>query len=195
MPQYGLRTYQLAVKFKFPLLNDKVRVGESIAVNYWTQHQTPEGIEELVIAQHPAIPVYDENGGYAGGYVDILGDKANAVRLTDMEANNRHKNWRIFGNAYLEIEPIKALVLKSSFGLNYSNGFNSTFVPKWQEGSRKVETNELTVREDNSLQWVWANTINYAKDFGKHSINALIGMEAKKRKWRTCTRIRSWTDY
>lgn len=71
MPQYGLRTYQLAVKFKFPLLNDKVRVGESIAVNYWTQHQTPEGIEELVIAQHPAIPVYDENGGYAGGYVDI----------------------------------------------------------------------------------------------------------------------------
>lgn len=98
-----------------------------------------------------------------------------------MEANNRHKNWRIFGNAYLEIEPIKALVLKSSFGLNYSNGFNSTFVPKWQEGSRKVETNELTVREDNSLQWVWANTINYAKDFGKHSINALIGMEAKKK--------------
>lgn len=66
-------------------------MGESIAVNYWTQHQTPEGIEELVIAQHPAIPVYDENGGYAGGYVDILGDKANAVRLTDMEANNRHK--------------------------------------------------------------------------------------------------------
>lgn len=169
---------RLSSNFRF--LNDKVRVGESIAVNYWTQHQTPEGIEELVIAQHPAIPVYDENGGYAGGYVDILGDKANAVRLTDMEANNRHKNWRIFGNAYLEIEPIKALVLKSSFGLNYSNGFNSTFVPKWQEGSRKVETNELTVREDNSLQWVWANTINYAKDFGKHSINALIGMEAKK---------------
>lgn len=102
-------------------------------MNHWLEHLNPSGIEELVIAQHPAIPVYDENGGYAGGYVDILGDKPNAVRLTDNEADNRHKNWRIFGSAYLEVEPIKNLVLKSQFGLNYTTGFNSTFVPKWSE--------------------------------------------------------------
>lgn len=169
---------RLASNFRF--LNDRVRVGESVSVNHWKQHNNPGGIEELVIAQHPAIPVYDENGGYAGGYVDILGDKANAIRLTDNEANNRHTNWRIFGNIYLEIEPVKALVFKSSFGVNYLNGFNSVFVPKWKEGSRAVDTNELTVSQDNSLQWVWANTLNYVKDFGKHSINALVGMEAKK---------------
>lgn len=51
-----------------------------------------------VVAQHPAIPVYDEEGGYAGGYVDVLGDRPNLIRLTDNEANNRHTNWRIFGN-------------------------------------------------------------------------------------------------
>ena len=169
---------RLSSNFKF--LDNKVRVGESISVNHWLQHLNPGGVEELVIAQHPAIPVYDENGGYAGGYVDILGDKPNAVRLTDNEANNRHKNWRIFGNAYIEIEPVKSLILKSTFGLNYTNGFHSTFIPKWSEGARTVDTNELTVREDNSLQWVWSNTANYMKDFGKHSINALLGMEAKK---------------
>ena len=87
---------RLASNFRF--VDGKVRVGESISVNHWLEHLNPAGIEELVIAQHPAIPVYDENGGYAGGYVDILGDKPNPIRLTDNEANNRHKSWRIFGN-------------------------------------------------------------------------------------------------
>ena len=169
---------RLASNFRF--VDGKVRVGESISVNHWLEHLNPSGIEELVIAQHPAIPVYDENGGYAGGYVDILGDKPNAVRLTDNEADNRHKSWRIFGSAYLEVEPIKNLVLKSQFGLNYTTGFNSTFVPKWSEADRKVDINELTVRQDNSVQWVWSNTANYSIELGKNNISAVIGTEAKK---------------
>ena len=169
---------RLASNFRF--VDGKVRVGESISVNHWLEHLNPAGIEELVIAQHPAIPVYDENGGYAGGYVDILGDKPNPIRLTDNEANNRHKSWRIFGNVYLEVEPIKNLVLKSQFGLNYTTGFNSTFVPKWSEADRKVDVNELTVRQDNSVQWVWSNTANYSIDFGKNNISVVIGTEAKK---------------
>ena len=167
---------RLASNFRF--VDGKVRVGESISVNHWLEHLNPSGIEELVIAQHPAIPVYDENGGYAGGYVDILGDKPNAVRLTDNEADNRHKSWRIFGSAYLEVEPIKKLVLKSQFGLNYTTGFNSTFVPKWSEADRKVDINELTVRQDNSVQW--SNTANYSIELGKNNISAVIGTEAKK---------------
>ena len=43
----------------------------------------------------------------------------------------------------------KRQVLKSQFGLNYTTGFNSTFVPKWSEADRKVDINELTVRQDN----------------------------------------------
>ena len=164
----------------FNFLDNKIRVGESISVNHWKSHNNPSGIEELVIAQHPAIPVYDENGGYAGGYVDILGDKPNAIRLTDNEANNRHSYWRIFGNAYVEVEPVKDLVFKSTFGMNYYTGFHSSFIPKWTEGSRVVDVNELGVQEDNSIQWVWSNTVNYSKDFGKNSISGVLGMEAKR---------------
>lgn len=164
----------------FNFLNNHVRVGESFAISYWTEHTKPGGIEENVIAQHPAIPVYDENGGYAGGYVDILGDKPNLIRLTDNEANNRHRNWRLFGNAYIEIEPLDKLIFKSNFGINYLDGFNSVFTPKWQEGSRIVDTNELDVTHNYSLQWIWSNTLNYSFNVNKHSFNALLGMEAKK---------------
>lgn len=164
----------------FHFLDNKIRVGESISVNRWKEHLHPGGIEENVVAQHPAIPVYDEEGGYAGGYVDVLGDRPNLIRLTDNEANNRHTNWRIFGNAYLEVEPVKRLIFRSNFGVNYLTGFNSVYVPKWREGSRSVNINELTVRQDNSMQWIWSNTLNYSLDFGKNSLVALAGMEAKK---------------
>ena len=169
---------RLATDFNF--LDNRVRVGESFAISYWTRHLSPGGIEENVIAQHPAIPVYDENGGYAGGYVDILGDKANLIRLTDNEANNRHKYWRIFGNAYIEIEPLEKLIFKSNFGMNYYNEFNSTFVPAWQEGSRSVDVNELNVTHNYSLQWIWSNTLNYSLSVNNHNLVALLGMEAKK---------------
>ena len=171
----------------FHFLDNKIRVGESFAINRWTQHLSPSGIEENVIAQHPAIPVYDEEGGYAGGYVDILGDKPNLIRLTDNEANNRHEYWRVFGNAYLEIEPIKQLVFRSNFGVNYYTENSSTFVPKWKEASRSVDTNELNVVHNHNLNWVWSNTLNYSFDINQHSVTALIGMEAKKETQETLT--------
>lgn len=174
------RRFNTRLTSDFRFLNNKVRIGESFSITHYTQHLNPSGIEEQVIKQHPAIPVYDENGGYAGGYVDVLGDTPNLIRLTDNEANNRHRTWRVFGNVYGEIEPIKNLIYRSNFGVNYLDGFNSVFVPKWQEGSRSVDTNELTVDNSYSLQWIWSNTINYSFNINGHSLTALAGMEAKK---------------
>ncbi len=166
----------------YRFLNDRLRIGESVSVNHWKQHLSPSGIEEEVLAQHPAIPVYDENGGYAGGYIDILGDKPNMIRLTDNEVDNRHNYWRIFGNVYVELEPIKNLTLRSNFGINYYNEFNSVFVPSWQEGTRNVNTNELTVSNSYNLDWVWTNTAAYNLTLGNHSFTAMAGTEAKKNR-------------
>ena len=47
---------RLASNFRF--VDGKVRVGESISVNHWLEHLNPAGIEELVIAQHPACLLY-----------------------------------------------------------------------------------------------------------------------------------------
>ena len=174
------RRFNTRLTSDFRFLNNKVRVGESFAITYYTQHLNPGGIEENVIKQHPAIPVYDENGGYAGGYVDVLGDTPNLIRLTDNEANNRHRTWRLFGNAYLEIEPIKNLNFRSNLGVNYLDGFNSVFTPAWQEGSRSESLNSLSVDQSYSLQWIWSNTLNYSFTHNGHSLTALIGMEAKK---------------
>ncbi len=166
---------RLASEYRF--LDNRLRIGESFSINRWTHIFHPGGIEEQTIAQPPAIPVYDEQGGYAGGYVDVLGDKPNLIRLTDNQKQNSHIHWRLFGSAFIEGEPIKNLVLRSTFGVNYFTANHSDFVPKWREGARNVDKNELTVRNETNLDWLWSNTLNYRLELGQHQLSALLGTE------------------
>ena len=169
---------RLTSDYKF--FDGKLQIGESVAINRWTQHFNQGGIEEQLVKLHPAQPVYSDQGGWGGGYMDVLNDTPNPMRLQENQANNRHAYWRIFGNLYAQIEPVKNLFIKTNFGVNYYNDFNSEFVPAWRETSRTVDTNELRVRNNQSLQWVWSNTANYLLDLGKHSLNFLAGLEFKK---------------
>lgn len=171
--------YNARLNSDYRLLNNRLRIGENVNVSNWSQILKSSGIEELTIAQHPLIPVYDINGGYAGP-TQGLGDKPNPVRLLDQQKNNRNFSWRIFGNMYAEVEPIKNLVLRSNFGLNYVNNFQSNFQPKWSEGDRVVDKNSLTTANDYGRNWIWSNTIAYNLKVKEHSINLLAGTEAKE---------------
>ena len=172
--------YNARLNSDYKFLNNRLRVGENVNVSNWTQILKPDGIEELTIAQHPIIPVYDINGGYAGPTSGI-GDKPNPVRLLDQQRNDtRNFSWRIFGNVFLEAEPIKNLVFRSNFGLNYLNNFQSNFSPKWSEGGRTVDANSLFTKNDYARNWIWSNTLAYNFKINEHSVNALVGTEAKE---------------
>lgn len=171
--------FNVRINSDYNFLKNRLRIGENINISKWKEQLKPGGIEELTIAQHPLIPVYDINGGYAGP-TQGLGDKPNPIRLLNEAKDNRNDQWRIFGNMYFEAEPVKNLVFHSNFGLNYRTGFYSTFSPKWQEGDRTVDKNSLTTRNDNDREWIWSNTLAYNVNLNKHSINALAGTEAKE---------------
>lgn len=180
----NFQRFNLRVNNSFSLWDNKIRVGENLNISKWAEVLKPDGIEELTIAQHPLIPVYDINGGY-GGFTQGLGDKPNPVRLLDQQKENKLDQWRIFGNMYLEIEPIKNLVFRSNFGLNYRSESLSNFEPKWSEGNRSVNKNSLYVKAVNDREWIWSNTANYNLNIGKNNMNFLLGMESKENsgKW------------
>jgi len=163
----------------YNFLNNRLRIGQNLNLSKWNEKLKPGGIEELAIAQHPIIPVYDIYGGYAGPTQGI-GDKPNPVRLLNQIRDNRLDQWRIFGNMYMEAEPIKNLVLRSNFSLNYRNGFASSFEPKWKEGDRSVDKNSLSTSSDYNRDWIWSNTANYTLAVDKHNINVLAGVESKE---------------
>lgn len=160
----------------YGFLNNRLRVGGNVAVNWWTAHYMPDGAEENAVKQHPAKSVYDDSGVYNDQINDVLGDAPNMMRLIENNKGNKHEYWRIFGNAFLQVEPVKNLILKTNFGANYYNETNKTFEPKWL----RDQVNKLTQSTAKNVDWVWTNTAQYNIDLGKHSLMALIGVEAKR---------------
>ncbi len=173
--RYGVR-----LQSNFNFLNNKLRIGENVSVNHWSRINAPGGIHEVVIKQHPIVPVKDL-AGYFGGPTTQIGDAENPVRLTEETRDNQNKYWRIFGNIYAEIEPIKNLVLRSQYSLNYNNSWVTNYDKGYVlEGDRSDPNSSLTVTAGNSLLWNWSNTITYRVELGRHAINALAGIESKK---------------
>lgn len=160
----------------YGFLNNRLRAGGSVAVNWWRQHNAPGGIEENAIKMHPARTVYDSEGNYNDQVAYGLNDTPNIMRQIDEEAINKREYWRVFGNAYLSIEPIKNLIVKTNFGINYHNGMDKIFTP----ANLRDNTNNLYQYSSKTVDWVWTNTAQYNIDFGKNSLMALIGIEAKR---------------
>jgi len=160
----------------YGFLNNRLKAGGNLAVNWWRAHYMPDGAEENAVKQHPAKAVYDVSGEYVDQINDVLGDAPNMMRLIDNNKDNKHEYWRVFGNAYLQVEPVKNLLIKTNFGVNYYNETNKTFEPK----SLRDEVNKLTQSTAKNVDWVWTNTAQYNIDLGKHSLMALAGIEAKR---------------
>ena len=160
----------------YGFINNHLRVGGSATINWWRSHYAPDGVEENAVKQHPAKAVYDSEGNYNEAIQGELGDTQNAMRLIENNSNNKHEYWRILGNAWLQIQPVKGLVLKTSFGVNHYNETNKTYSPAWA----RDENNYLNQSNAKNTDWVWTNTAQYNGDFGKNSIMALIGYEAKR---------------
>lgn len=165
----------------YGFLKNRLKLGGNVAVNWWQAHYMPDGAEENAVKQHPAKGVYDSEGNYNDAITDVLGDTPNIMRLIDNNSNNKHEYWRVFGNAYLQVEPVKNLILKTNFGVNYYNEMNKTFVPRWLRSDK----NELSQSTSKNVDWVWTNTAQYNIDFGKNSLMALIGVEAKRNHYET----------
>ena len=160
----------------YGFINNHLRVGGSATINWWKSHYAPDGVEENAVKQHPAKAVYDEVGNYNEAIQGELGDTPNALRLIDNNSKNKHEYWRILGNGWLQINPVKGLTLKTNFGVNYYSEMNKTYSPAWQ----RDDNNYLNQSTAKNTDWVWTNTAQYTGDFGKNSIMALIGYEAKR---------------
>lgn len=160
----------------YGFINNRLRAGGNVTVNWWRQHNAPGGAEENAIKMHPARTVYDSEGNYNDQVAFGLNDTPNIMRQIEEEATNKHEYWRVFGNAYLQAEPVKNLIIKTNFGVNYHNGNDKVFTP----ANLRDKTNNLYQYSSKTTDWVWTNTAQYNADFGKNSVMGLIGVEAKR---------------
>lgn len=122
----------------------------------------------------PIYPVYDQNGNWqkTGGM--------NAARLNDFEKYKKNHGNKFVGNFSLNIDILKGLSFKSTFGADYNFGRYSSYYPVFYV-SQTERNEESSVNETRSsgISWVWSNVANYNFNINKiHSFNLMAGTEA-----------------
>ena len=131
----------------------------------------------------PSIPIYDDNGEYAGptGNAEWNGNALNPVAIIN-EQNYRMKGFRMLSNISLEWEIIKGLKFKTTGGAELGYDYNNSYIPKYKWWMNESKNTMQTVTSAYEQLYLWDNTLNYDKAFGKHRINAMIGTSYQEYK-------------
>ena len=156
-----------------------ITVGEDFTVNRTSELQAPGGFLQNVLQFNPSLPVYTRNGDYAGP-VGGYPDRENPLARLDRNSDNRYTYWRMFGDAYLNINPFKNFNIKTTFGLDYAQKQQRIFQYPITEGTVANPTNSVEAKQEHWTKWMWNAIATYNFEKGKHRADAMIGTELNR---------------
>ncbi|MCI7652991.1 MAG: TonB-dependent receptor [Bacteroidales bacterium] len=160
-------------------LNKIISVGENLTVTYSSQVDCAP--MEDALKMPPVVPVYEIDGKTFAGPVGSMSDRENPAREQYDNRKNHLDYWRIFGNGYVEIKPVKGLTLKSNFGIDYKTSFINAMTHTYLSDVVRNDIAKTTLSNNNETNWVWSNTANYLFNLGAdHHFNVLVGSELSK---------------
>ena len=167
--------------YKLLKINDRdiITVGEHFTVNRTSEVQAPGGFLENVLQFNPSLPVYTTDGSFAGP-VGGYPDRENPLARLTRNADNRYTYWRMFGDAFININPFKNFNIKSTFGLDYAQKQQRIFTYPITEGTVANSTNAVEPKQEHWTKWMWNAVASYSFEAGKHHVDALAGVELNR---------------
>ena len=105
------------------------------------------------------------------------------------DSQNLRTEYRITPHVFADWKILPWLELKSAFG----GDLRIQELTKWKGHTVNYGTDGSIagISAQNTYRWNWDNTININKDFGKHRINATLGMTAGRAQ-SSVDRVESW---
>ncbi len=100
-----------------------------------------------------------------------------------LQVQQQQKNWsdKIVGNAFVEIEPLAGLKVKSSIGVDLAFWGNENFSPLFYLNATNQNTlNDYSRAQNHGLFWVFENTVSYTKSLDKHNFTTLLGTTGQR---------------
>ncbi|MDR2496409.1 MAG: TonB-dependent receptor [Tannerellaceae bacterium] len=161
-----------------------LRVGENLSFAWWKDlgrvNDTSEAsIYSWTYRASPWIPVYDLANNFAGSIIPGTGNWQNPVSILVREKDNYWSNSRLFGNVWGEVDLMKNLTFRTSFGLDYTNKYSYSMAKKNLEFSESSKQNSLEEQAGFNFRWVWSNTVTYSALLNEvHRLKVLLGTEA-----------------
>ncbi|MBC3539909.1 TonB-dependent receptor [Rufibacter sp. H-1] len=169
------------------------QTNEQISTTQWD-------IINNAIQLSPAIPVRNLDGTYGGGEPRLNPDgsvseaerftPANPIGLANIITNDMVRR-RILGGLNATVNLAKGLEFRTSFNADYGTGFGTTFLPTYSFGYQRNVIARLDNRNETNTYWNWNQMLQYAKQFGKHSVTVMATHESQESSWQNTTLGRS----
>jgi len=128
-----------------------------------------------VIRMQPYIPVYDptKQGGFQGPISSFDGsDPTNPVESA-LIGFNTIKTIKILGTAFLDVNLTPWLKFRSTFGLDYTNGYTQNYTPIYNDGGTLSATSSAIANQRiSSTTKLYTQQLTFDKTFASHHLSA-----------------------
>ncbi|WCT11428.1 TonB-dependent receptor [Mucilaginibacter jinjuensis] len=146
----------------------------------------------------PITPVLQTNQSIAAGYNQyavkngagipygispyVGNEITNPMAYAQTIQGNYNWSHNLLGNAFVEIEPIKGLKIKTQINGKQAFFGSESYTPLYYLNSNNSNTtNQSEYRGSNrNLTWNWDNTATYSKTIGLHNFSVLVGTSAQE---------------
>ncbi|MCD7936727.1 MAG: SusC/RagA family TonB-linked outer membrane protein, partial [Tannerellaceae bacterium] len=148
-------------------LGGRVRIGENFTVSKWrSSSNVGDGNLGRCKELMSIVPVHTVDGVGWGGPIGGMSDRQNPVRMIEDNDQNHQDNLRLFGNAYINVEILKGLTFRSSFGLDFVGYWKKTMDLTYRSGFMSETRNKVTQESNYNFDWNNSNILQYVFDVG-----------------------------
>ena len=173
-----------------------LKIGENLSFmtskgrNAMNNNASPgASVLSAALAMAPWDPTHYPTGSVNNAGKDLSGQIAassnfrnvtNPFSMVEMsEPMNKVERW--VGDLSVEITPTKHLTWRSAVSMDLSNNSDKLFKYAYEYSSYdKSDKNFISSSMSRYSTIIFENTLNYNKDFGKHSISAMVGQTAEE---------------
>lgn len=166
------------VNSDFTFLNGHVKVGENFTVSKWRESDNiGDGNLGSCKSLMSIVPVHTVDGEGWGGPIGGMSDRQNPVRLIEDNKQNHHDNVRLFGNLFANIEIIKGLNFRTSFGVDGVGSWKRTMDYRYKSGFLSEDRNKVYQESYFDLSTNNSNVLQYVFDIDKSNFDIMLGQE------------------
>ena len=123
--------------------------------------------------------IRDKNGNPYGISSIVGQEMSNPLAYIQTRLGNYSWSDNFVGNAYLEVEPIKGLKVRSTLGGKLAYWGDESFTPVSYLNSSTINLKNNIFRSTNKgFGWNIENTASYSKKISNHSFSVLLGQGA-----------------
>ena len=181
-------------------INKYFKAGFTFNASYQTLSQANSDAIKNAYMMTPFCKPYDADGTIAlqPGYVENFGSADTGINFTKtynpllstMNNTNDKTTWRLLGNAYLQFEPMKGLVFKTTYSPSYRHitqgdytGFINPKTGDYYDVNDGVLNGYAYLANSTTFAYTWDNTVNFNKRFAeKHNVG-FMGLYSVQRSY------------